>query len=75
MTEDHANEVERALLHIDDARRRTAKAAGEVRDGSDEGQRAANALTAAELEIARVYKTLRQQAFYAISDETLKLSV
>jgi hypothetical protein len=75
MTEQHANEVERVLLHISDARRRAAKAAEELSDGSDESQSIAEALLAAESGLAQLHRTLKQQTYYATPDDTLKLSL
>jgi hypothetical protein len=73
MTERQSSEVEKVLLYIGDARTRARRAADAVaKDGGD--QHVVEALRASEQELSGLYRRLTQGTFYAVPDDSLRLS-
>ncbi|HWH43694.1 MAG TPA: hypothetical protein VNT32_03095 [Thermoleophilaceae bacterium] len=68
MNESHFNEIERALLHISDARERTARAATALEKDGAEGHLSA-ALRDAEEKLGELGKVLTQRTYFAVSED------
>ncbi|MEX2194845.1 MAG: hypothetical protein WD844_06125 [Thermoleophilaceae bacterium] len=67
MNEAHFNEIERALLHISDARRRTARAAKALsRDGAEPHLVAA--LEEADQQMEALGRRLTQRTYFAVPE-------
>jgi len=73
MTEQQSSEVEKVLLYIGDARTRARRAADAVaKDNGD--SHVVDALRASERELGELYRRLSQGTFYAVPDDSLRLS-
>lgn len=69
MNESHFNEIERALLHISDARERTSRAAAALeKDGADAHLSAA--LREAEEKPGDLSRVLTQRTYFAVTEDT-----
>lgn len=74
MTERQSSEVEKVLLHIGDARTRARRAADAVaKDNGD--AHVIKALQRSEQELGELYRRLSQGTYYAVPDDSLRLSV
>lgn len=74
MTERESKEVARVLLHISDARSRTGRAIDALeKDGG--AQHVIEALRSSEQQLAGLHRTLSQGTYYAVTDDSLRLTV
>jgi hypothetical protein len=72
MQERHFAEIEKTLLYISEARKRTEKAAKELRRGGADSHLLA-ALEEAERELEALGRRLMQQTYFAVPREQLTL--
>ena len=74
MTERESKEVEKALLHISDARSRTRSAADALeKDGAS--RHVVDALRSSEEQLAGLHRSLSQSTYYAVPEDGLRLAV
>lgn len=74
MNESESREVGKVLLHLADARGRTAKAA-EALEKAGGAAHVVAALHATEKQLAEQHRTLSQATYWAVADDSLRLAV
>lgn len=74
MTERESAEVEKVLLHISDTRSRAHRGV-EALEKAGGAAHLVDALRSTEQQLAGLHRTLSQETYYAIPEETLRLTV
>ncbi len=68
MNESHFSEIERVLLHVSEAARRSERAAGDLERGGAEPH-LVRALEDAKSELDATYRALTQGTYFAVTDQ------